>query len=89
MPERGDSFKVKFSQSTGAMTSIKVDLSLRDDVILRPVIKPVLRFYDTLQSVFSMPAMQLEEIMAEKVRAATYSKPPHTCMIFYTCMITG
>ena len=36
-----------------------------------------------------MPAMQLGEIMAEKVRAAAYSSTPGTCMIFYTCMITG
>ncbi len=72
----GHSFKVKYIQSTGAMTSIKVDLSLRGDVMMEPVTRPILHFYDTLQDEFSTPVMNLEEIMAEKIRAMTYSKHP-------------
>lgn len=69
-------FKIKYNQSTGAKTSIKVDLSLRGDVMLDHPEKPILHFYETLQSPFSVPAMSLEEIMAEKVRAIIYTKHP-------------
>ena len=69
-------FKVKYGQSTGARTSIKVDLSLRGDVILKRPAKPVLHFYETLQTPFFVPAMALEEVMAEKIRAITYTKHP-------------
>lgn len=69
-------FKVKYNQSTGARTSIKVDLSLRGDVILEHPAKPILHFYETFQASFSVPVMTLEEIMAEKIRAIIYTKHP-------------
>lgn len=69
-------FKVKYNQSTGARTSIKVDLSLRGDVIMEHPDKPILHFYETFQNTFSVPVMALEEIMAEKIRAIIYTKHP-------------
>ena len=69
-------FKVKYNQSTGARTSIKVDLSLRGDVMLEHPAKPILHFYETFQTPFAVPVMMLEEIMAEKIRAIIYTKHP-------------
>ncbi len=69
-------FKVKYNQSTGARTSIKVDLSLRGDVMMDHPAKPILHFYETFSNVFSVPVMPLEEIMAEKIRAIIYTKHP-------------
>lgn len=69
-------FKVKYNQSTGARTSIKVDLSLRGDVMMNHPAKPILHFYETFSNVFSVPVMPLEEIMAEKIRAIIYTKHP-------------
>lgn len=78
LEKRDDSFKfkVKYDQSTGARTSIKVDLSLRGDVVMEHPAKPVLYFYDTFPNAFSVPVMALEEIMAEKIRAIIYTKHP-------------
>ena len=69
-------FKVKYNQSTGARTSIKVDLSLRGDVMMDHPAKPILHFYETISNVFSVPVMPLEEIMSEKIRAIMYTKHP-------------
>jgi len=69
-------FKVKYNQSNGARTSIKVDLSLRGDIMMEHPTKPILHFYETFPNAFSVPAMSLEEIMAEKVRAIIYTKHP-------------
>lgn len=69
-------FKVKYDQSTGAKTSIKIDLSLRGDVLMEHPAKPILHFYETFPNAFSVPVMTLEEIMAEKIRAIIYTKHP-------------
>lgn len=69
-------FKVKYDQSTGAQTSIRVDLSLRGDVMLEHPAKPILHFYEALQTPISVPVMALEEIMAEKIRAIIYTRHP-------------
>jgi len=69
-------FKVKYDQSTGARTSIKVDLSLRGDVMMESHSKPILHFYDAFTTSFSVPVMPLEEIMAEKIRAIIYTNHP-------------
>lgn len=77
-------FKVKYDMFNGHPASIKVDLSLRGDVVMDPAIKPVLHFYDTFPNEFSVPTMMLEEIMAEKIRALTYTKHPrHLHDIWY------
>ena len=69
-------FKVKYNMFNGQPASIKVDLSLRGDVMMEHPTRPVLHFYDTFQNEFGIPTMMLEEIMAEKIRALTYTKHP-------------
>jgi len=69
-------FKVKYNQFNGSRTSIKVDLSLRGDVMMEHPNKPILHFYDTFSKTFSVPTMDLEEIMAEKIRAIIYTNHP-------------
>ena len=77
-------FKVKYDMFNGQHASIKVDLSLRDDVMMEHPVKPVLHFYDHFQNKFEIPTMMLEEIMAEKIRALTYTKHPrHVYDIWY------
>ena len=78
LPSRSDStrLKIKYDQFDGFSTSIKVDLSMRGDVVLKHESKPVLHSYESLPDTFSVPVMALEEIMAEKVRAMTYSDHP-------------
>lgn len=58
------------------MTSLKIDLSKREDVMMKHSTMPVLHFYDTFPNAFSMPALALEEIMAEKIRAIIYTRHP-------------
>ena len=67
--KKNESFtiKVKYNQSIDAITSIKVDLSLRGDVMMNHPAKPILHFYETIKNPFSVPVMALEEIMAEKL----------------------
>lgn len=69
-------FKAKYSQFNGVSASVRLDLSLRDDVLIDPITKPVLHFYDNLLNSFEVPTMSLEEIMAEKIRAIIYTKHP-------------
>jgi predicted nucleotidyltransferase component of viral defense system len=37
-------FKAKYAQSNGVTASVRLDLSLRDDVLTDPITKPVLHF---------------------------------------------
>jgi len=77
-------FKVKYDQSTGAKTSIRVDLSLRRDVMMDHPAKTILHSYKSLQRSFSMQVLALDEIMAEKIRAVIYTKHPrHLYDILY------
>jgi uncharacterized protein len=69
-------FKAKYAQSNGVTASVRLDLSLRDDVLTDPITKPVLHFYNSLPNSFEVPTMYLEEIMAEKIRAIIYTKHP-------------
>jgi predicted nucleotidyltransferase component of viral defense system len=69
-------FKAKYTQINGVTASLRLDLSLRDDVLNGYVPKPVLHFYDNLPNSFNVPTMSLEEIMAEKIRAIIYAKHP-------------
>lgn len=69
-------FKIQYLQFNGRTTSVRVDLSLREDVLTGSEIKPVLHFYDIFSNAFKVPAMSLEEIMAEKIRAILYTKHP-------------
>jgi predicted nucleotidyltransferase component of viral defense system len=77
-------FRTKYTQINGVTASIRLDLSLRDDVITNPLSKPVLHFYNNLPNSFKMLTMSLEEIMAEKIRAIIYTKHPrHLHDIWY------
>ncbi|MCY4490146.1 MAG: nucleotidyl transferase AbiEii/AbiGii toxin family protein [Thaumarchaeota archaeon] len=49
---------------------------MRGDVMMNHPAKPILHFYKTIKNPFSVPVMALEEIMAEKIRAITYTKHP-------------
>jgi predicted nucleotidyltransferase component of viral defense system len=69
-------FKAKYIQFNGATASVRLHLSLRDDVLADPITKPVIHFYDNLSNSFEVPTMSLEEIMAEKIRAVIYAKHP-------------
>ena len=86
LERRDESFKfrVKYNQSTGYKTSVRVDLSLRGDVMGDHPARRIRHFYEGFDDPFSMPVISLEEIMAEKVRAVTYTKHPrHLYDIFY------
>ncbi|MEX0855784.1 MAG: nucleotidyl transferase AbiEii/AbiGii toxin family protein [Nitrosopumilaceae archaeon] len=77
-------FKVNYTMFNGRLGSVKVDLSLRGDVVMDHPEKLVLHFYDTFSNEFKVPAMALEEIMAEKIRAIIYTKHPrHLHDIWY------
>jgi uncharacterized protein len=77
-------FKAKYVQFNGATASVRLHLSLRDDVFTDPITKPVLHFYDNLSNSFEVPTMSLEEIMAEKIRAIIYAKHPrHLYDVWY------
>ncbi len=75
---RNESFKfrIKYTQFNGRVASVKVDLSLRKDILTDTSTKPVLHFYDTFTNPFEIPTMSIEEIMAEKIRAILYTKHP-------------
>ncbi len=69
-------FKIRYMQFNGRATSVKVDLSLRKDIVTKTSARQVRHPYGTLPRPFSVNTMSLEEIMAEKVRAVLYSKHP-------------
>ncbi|MDE1766785.1 MAG: nucleotidyl transferase AbiEii/AbiGii toxin family protein [Thaumarchaeota archaeon] len=75
---KGESFKfkAKYAQLNGVTASVRLDLSLREDVLTDAVTRPILHFYDALTHDFEVNAMSLEEIMAEKIRAIIYTKHP-------------
>lgn len=69
---------VKYTGFNNHPNSVRVDLSLREKVIRKPALLPVLHTYD-LGNKFTIPVMDLEEIMAEKIRAVVYApgQPRH------------
>ena len=86
MEKRDESFKfkVKYTMFNGKPGSVKVDLSLRGDVVMDHPTRPILHFYDTFPNEFTVPTLNLEEIMAEKIRAIIYTKHPrHLYDIWY------
>ena len=50
------------------MQNIKIDISLRDDLIRQPELRYLLPIYPDITT-FSIPVMSLEEIVAEKIAA--------------------
>lgn len=74
--EKSFKFKAKYLQLNSVPASIRLDLSLRSDVLMAPITKPILHFYDYFTNKFEVPVMPLEEIMAEKIRGIVYTKHP-------------
>ena len=68
-------FKVRYRQTDAWSTNLKIDLSMREDAAAGHLARPVLHSYEGLGA-FSVPAMPVGEIMAEKIRALAYSKHP-------------
>lgn len=68
-------FKMRYVQCNGTRESIRIDMSLRGDVLDRAETKPVLHDYEFPHDL-RVPVMSPEEIMAEKVRAAMYTEHP-------------
>jgi predicted nucleotidyltransferase component of viral defense system len=60
---RGPLYKGPLSEST-----ISIEISDRNDVVLPPDIKEIVPVYDDLRP-FTVPVMKKEEILAEKIRA--------------------
>ena len=71
-------FYVKYNGLNDQPNSVRIDISLREKVIRKPMPMPVHHFYE-LGNPFTIPAMDLEEIMAEKVCAIIYTpgQPRH------------
>jgi len=63
-------FSVKYNDVNGHPTSVKIDLSLREKLFRTPQAKEVLNPHYADIPAFKIMALSLEEILAEKVRAA-------------------
>jgi predicted nucleotidyltransferase component of viral defense system len=81
---KGFKFKIKYNQAFGQKSNIRIDLSLRGNVVMEYSFRPILHVYETIPNVFSLPVMNLEEIMAEKISAIIYTKHPrHLYDVYY------
>ena len=70
----GTTFRIMYKQTDKLESSIRFDLSMRGDVFLKTVSKPVMSIYEQFPNNIILHTMDIEEIMAEKVRAVVYSK---------------
>ena len=68
-------FYVKYLNYNNHPTSVKIDLSFRENVLRDVETLPIRHFYN-LENGFSIPSMDIEEIMAEKIRALAYAQKP-------------
>lgn len=68
-------FTIKYNGFKNYPNNVRVDLSLREKVQIASKNLDVLHSYSKIPS-FRIPAMSIEEIMAEKVRAVIYSGAP-------------
>ncbi len=57
-----------YDGSERTITTFRIEISLRKDLILEPIVKEVVPVYSDLRA-YSIIMMNLEEILAEKVRA--------------------
>ena len=60
--------KGPLNQRIGHLQNINIDISLRDDVIRKPELKYLLPVYPDITT-FSLPVMNVEEILSEKIAA--------------------
>jgi len=66
-------FRVKYNQPKGRTTSVKIDLSMRRNLITDHSVRPIRHSYEDLGA-FSVPVMSIKENVAEKTVALTYTK---------------
>lgn len=78
-------FSVKYNDFNGHPNSVKIDLSIRENVLGGQENRQIIHFYDNIEpSVFYIPTMTLKEIIAEKVRAMIYAhRPRHLYDLWY------
>lgn len=82
--ENSRKFAVKYLNYNSFPSSVKIDLSLRENVITKVENQKVSHIYNLANNDFSIPTMSLSEIMAEKVRALIYAhKPRHLYDLWY------
>jgi predicted nucleotidyltransferase component of viral defense system len=75
-------FSVKYKDFNNHPNNVKIDLSLRENVLNKTKNLPVLHIYKLTNS--KIRTMSLEEIMSEKIRAIIYSpQPRHLYDIWY------
>lgn len=67
---------VKYNDFNGHPNSIKIDISLRERPLRKVGNSLVLHTYQFENEEFRVPSMNLEEIMAEKMRAVIYARQP-------------
>lgn len=68
-------FRIKYNQSKGRTTSVKIDLSMRQSLMTDHSTRPIRHSYEDLGA-FSIPTMSMDEIMVEKTVALTYTRHP-------------
>jgi len=78
-------FSVKYDDFNGHPNSVKIDLSIRENVLNGTENRQIIHFYDGVEpNVFYIPTMSLKEIVAEKIRAITYAhRPRHLYDMWY------
>ncbi|ABK77678.1 conserved hypothetical protein [Cenarchaeum symbiosum A] len=67
------SFRVMYKSVNGTRSSVNVDMSMRMNLMMKPQTREMLTDYEDLPGPYHIPVMDLEEIMAEKISAVTYS----------------
>lgn len=78
-------FSVKYNDFNGHPNSVKIDLSIRENVLGGQENRQIIHFYENIEpNVFYVPTMTLKEIVAEKVRAIIYAhRPRHLYDMWY------
>ena len=77
-------YSVKYLNYNNHPASVKLDLSLRDNVITKVENQKINHIYKLEKNDISIPSMNLPEMMAEKVRAIIYAqKPRHLYDMWY------
>ena len=70
----GTTFRMMYKQTDKLESSIRFDPSMRGDIFLKTVSKPITSIYKQSPNNAILHTMSIEEIMAEKVRAVAYSR---------------
>lgn len=69
---RGKNYRLRikgplFDGTEKTIATIRIEISLRDDLILKPELKEIIPVYEDLQP-YTLLVMNIEEILAEKIR---------------------